>query len=701
VLSEKGVLRRGVGWGMVRSFACALLICLAASSVPAQTYNPYLAGQSTLPAASSAGGMSNGQNNLGSSGSDASSLGYPSTSGYQTTQSLFGGQVGSTGQNMSGATQFDPSGLAGSSVFSPATLSPGLPPPQDFQLVPYVPTAGQNPGPLYVRPGQEPGEFALFEKPPPELNEFEKFVKDQVGEPLDRFGSMLLLKRSTGFVAPPTATVPPDYELNPGDQLDLGFTGSVEANLRLVIDNEGRIFIPKIGAVKVAGVRYGDLAAAIQRRIDTQYRHVTVSVDVSHLHGITVYVTGFATTPGSYTMSSLSTMIDAVLTAGGPAAGGSYRIVELRRNGQLISTLDLYELLFNGDKSHDAVLQNEDVLNVAPVGPELAVLGSVNQPAIFEAKPGETLADVLKYAGGFDSVADSSRIILRSLSDLDTGGSRQLVAALLPTTPAQRGDIVRVLSLARVARPQERDFILATIEGEVDHPGRYFLPPGSQLSDLLARAGGLTEGAFTYGTVVERVTIKTEEQASFDQALSNLQLSAAAIPLQSSQLTGGSEGATARSQGALAIIERLKNQKPDGRLVLNILPDGPLPAHLALENSDRIFIPPRPKTVGVFGAVYRSGSFLYEAPHRIGDYIALAGGPQRIADKGDVFVVRANGSVISQREVHDLAARPALPGDVVFVPVRATASLSDKLIAAADIIFRAGLTAATLLAIGL
>ncbi len=680
-----------------KSVTCVVMIGLLGGQVHAQTYDPYQTGQNATQLYNPYQTGQTAQPAIGGT--------YQPQAGAQLGQQGLSGtgqqQTGGAGQNTNGSAQFDATGSGAASGFEPSIISGSLPPATTDQTQVLLPTDGRNPGPLYARPLGTPGQFELFQKPPPPLNEFEKYVQDQVAEPLQRFGSNLLLKQTQGFAVPATTTVPPDYALNPGDQLDIGLTGSVEANLRLVIDNEGKIFIPKLGDVNVAGIRYGDLDAAIQRRISTQYKKVNVSVVVSRLHGITVYVTGFATTPGAYTMSSLSTMIDAVLSAGGPSSGGSYRTVELRRGGQLVSTLDLYRLLFDGDKSHDAILQNGDVLNIAPAGPELAILGSVNDPAIFEAKAGESLADVLRYAGGFDGLADTSRVVVRSLSDLDAGGSRQLAAANLAATPAQRGDIVRVLSLARVTRPQEREFVLATIEGEVDHPGRYYLPPGATLSDLLARAGGMTSGAYTFGTVVEREAIRKEEQTSFDMAIQNLELTAAALPLQSSLETGGAGAATARSQGALQIIERLKLQRPDGRLVLDVTPGGPLPVQTTLENNDRVFIPPTPKSVGVFGATYKTGSFLYVARQHIGDYVALAGGPQRIADRGDLFVVRANGAVISLHSVHDLLRREALPGDVIFVPVRSRATLFDKIVTISTALSGPLLSAATLLALGL
>jgi protein involved in polysaccharide export with SLBB domain len=111
-----------------------------------------------------------------------------------------------------------------------------------------------------------------------------------------------------------------------------------------------------------------------------------------------------------------------VLAAGGPSSGGSFRSIELFRNGELVSNFDLYDLILNGDKTKDVLLQNQDVIRIDPVGDQVAVTGSVNQEAIYEAKPGETSADVIRYAGGFNGLADRSRVILYRLSEADKGG---------------------------------------------------------------------------------------------------------------------------------------------------------------------------------------------------------------------------------------------------------------------------------------
>jgi polysaccharide export outer membrane protein len=589
--------------------------------------------------------------------------------------------------------------------YSPVVIpNPAVPTSQENATVPvtHPEQSGAIAPPLYARPGANPGEFKLYTRPPPPLSDFEKFVAQTLGRSLQRFGSSLVLTGGRGFVTEPTTTVPPDYALNPGDELLIGVTGAVEADLRLVIDSEGRIFVPRIGPVNIAGVRYGDLAAALQHRFDQQYKKTNVSVVIGRLHGITVYVTGYAVSPGAFTVSSLSTLVDAVLAAGGPSAGGSYRSIQLRRGGRLITDLDLYDLLLGGDKTHDAILQNEDVLNIGPAGPEVAITGAVNAEAIYEAKTGETLGDIIRYAGGFNSLADEGRVVVSRLADLDTTGSQQLTFATARRFPAERGDIVRVLSLAGVARPLERQAILATLEGEVDHAGRYYLKPGSTLADLLAQAGGMTSGAFVFGTELDRDAIRQQQKASFDKAINNLALAAAAVPLQSQNGTADRAAAgAARGQASLAVIERLKERQPDGRLVLNIPYDArSLPGDLALENNDRVFIPPRPKSVGVFGAVYEAGSFAYTPGTRLSDYLRLAGGPQKIAEKGEIFVVRANGSVLSSRQVSGFANKPALPGDVIFVPVRTGPSALEKLLDIATLVYQFGIGALAVKAIG-
>lgn len=500
-------------------------------------------------------------------------------------------------------------------------------------------------------------------------NEFETFVSGAAGKPLRRFGAELLVPAARDFTAPPTTTVPPDYHLNPGDELLLGLTGSVQAaDLRLTIDQEGRIFVPRVGAIAVGGVRYGDVRDVIARQVSRQYRGFDLQVSVGRLHGITVYVTGFAATPGSYTVSSLSTLVNAVLAAGGPSSGGSFRSIQLRRDGKLISDFDLYDLLLKGDKTGDAALQNGDVIYVAPAGEQVAVIGSVNREAIFEIAPNETLNDAVLYAGGVNTVADDTRLlVLDSLGKSDAGW-QQVTAAEARTRKARRGDIVRILSDVGIARPLDQQSVLVTISGEVTRPGRYYFRPGTKLEDVVAQAGGLTAQAFPYASVITRESVKAQQKLSFDRAIKDMEFQLTAQPVVSANR------AQLAQPGNLAlvhsIVEQLRTREPSGRLVFDLpVTAASLPDDVIVENNDTVYVPPRPVTVGVFGAVPSPASFAYRDGKSIGDFIRSAGGVQSLGDKSEIFVVRANGTVLSNGR--KVLKAPALPGDLVYVPIDA------------------------------
>ncbi|ATY30880.1 SLBB domain-containing protein [Sphingomonas psychrotolerans] len=535
------------------------------------------------------------------------------------------------------------------------------------EVTPYQPTVIEAPATdSQTSPEQGPRSAPLNPTPP---SEFERYVSAAAGMSLRRFGADLLVPGARDFTAGPSATVPPDYRLNPGDELLLGLTGSVQAaSLRLTIDSEGRIFVPRIGAITVAGVRYGDVHDVIARRVSRQYRGFQLEVTVARLHGVTVYVTGFAAAPGSYTVGSLSTLVNAVLASGGPAAGGSFRSIQLRRGGRLVSDFDLYDLLLKGDRSGDAVLQNGDVLYIAPAGEQVAVIGSINREAIYELAPDETVSDAILHAGGVNTVADSSRLMVFDSLGREQRGWDELSAAEAMTRKARRGDIVRVLSNVGIARPLEQQSVLVTISGEVSKPGRYYFKPGTRLADVVAQAGGLTTQAFPYASVITRESVKAQQQQSFDRAVQDVELLLTSQPVTSAnraQLVQPANLTLVRS-----IVDQLRERKPSGRLVFDLpVTADTLPGELILENNDTIYVPPRPVTVGVFGAVPTPASFAYRDGVTVGDFIRLAGGVQKLGDKGEVFVVRANGTVLADGK--RVLRAPALPGDLVYVPIDA------------------------------
>ncbi len=530
-------------------------------------------------------------------------------------------------------------------------------------------------------------------------SQFELFVEQTLGRKLPRFGADLLLPSNRDYAVPATATIPPDYALNVGDVISISLAGSVEGSVDAEIDTEGKIFLPKVGSIALAGVRYRDLHDVVSAALGRQYRGYTVTVSTKKLRGITVYITGFANNPGAYSVNSLSTLVNAVLAAGGPSSGGSLRSIKLFRNGALVTNFDLYDMILRGDRSRDAILQNEDVLYVSPLGRQVAITGSVNGEAVYETREGDSIASVLGYAGGMNDLADTSRVLVYRLTQPQLLNGEQVSLAALSATPVRGGDILQVVSEGTLQRPVKSQAVLVRIEGEVNSPGNYFVPPNTTLAQVLAKAGGLTEQAFAFGTRLERLSVRQQQRQSFIEAINQLEFSLLSSPLSNSSVGGGDR--SLELQSARAALTKLRGSEPDGRIVLDLPFAQPtLPGSLVLENNDRILIPPIPVTVGVFGAVYRPASFLIHDGERlrIRDYVERAGGKLRAADGSATIVVRANGDVLSRRR--GALSAIALPGDVVFVPVKTqSTSLLAKIRDISAIIFQIGLSAAAFVAI--
>lgn len=542
------------------------------------------------------------------------------------------------------------------------------------------------------------GNRSLYNEPP-EPNEFQQYVKRATGRDLQRFGQDILITDRGDFERSANATVPPDYRLKVGDVISISLTGSVEGSVERQIDTNGNIFLPQVGTVHLAGVRNGDLRKVLANAIGTQFRNFRSGVRVRELTGIRVYVTGFANTPGAYTVSSLSTVANAVLQAGGPSEGGSFRSVKLIRDGAEVLDFDLYELLLGGLRVNDAVLEDEDVLFIPPVGRQVAVIGSVNKEAIYELRRDETLAEALQLAGGATELGEDNRLILYRVEPDVQPGPRPFSLSEARVASAQAADILQILPSGSLIQPTASQSVFVRLEGEVARPGNYYVPGGTPLSEVVRLAGGLTARAFPFGARFYRQSVAAQQQENFDEAIDQFELTLATAPL-----TVDSSIPLAQQQAQLAgareYLEQLRQVEPDGRLVLDLAADAQvLPDTVALENGDRIVVPPVPSSVGVFGAVYRPASFaLNQQSRRVKDYLSRAGGTVRAADTKNIFVVRASGEVLPRS--NGALGERALPGDVIFVPIKtASRNFIDRLAQISSILFQFGLSAATVAAI--
>ena len=515
--------------------------------------------------------------------------------------------------------------------------------------------------------------------------EFERYVQDVSGDrTLRRFGSDLVMDGAATRSEAPDANpqIAPDYRVAAGDELLVAIWGSLDADLRLLVDRSGRVNIPRVGSVSVSGLLVPEATAAIDKQARKVFKNFELSVALGQLRNIRVFVTGFAVRPGAYTVNSLSTLSTVIFgRSGGPSASGSFRDIELRRGGRTLAKLDLYDLMLFGRRDADQPVQADDVIHVGPVGRQVAVIGSVNKPAIFELQQAETLADLLRMAGGLNSVADRSRVAVERLSERNDRRVRQLALPVDNGQPLDAGDVVRAFSAIDSVLPLERQNKRVRIEGEVRRPGTYILPPESTIADALKVAGSLTPAAYVFGTEFSRESVRQNQQVNYDRALRDVELE---FNRRASATTSrGADEAAAQAQQQLAsdrLLSRLREARPNGRIVLQLPPGSRELPDLALEDGDRLFVPPKPSIVGVFGSVFNAGSYLFGDQRVVGDYLRLAGSPTRGADKDSIFVVRANGSVVSAQQgkggwlgvggtpIDNLSA---LPGDTIFVPEEA------------------------------
>lgn len=548
---------------------------------------------------------------------------------------------------------------------------------------------------LPVRPLYRPSEFELL------VRQLAGLTRNATGDRIEeedqlirRFGAELMAKkldeRGSDLPNDGPSLVPDDYVLGPGDEVLLNLWGSVEANLRLTVDRSGRLSIPRIGTVSLVGVKFGGLRDVIRQRVANQFRNFDLSVALGEVRAIRVYVTGFVQQPGAQSISGLSTMLHALSAAGGPTAVGSYRNIQLRRGGALVSTLDLYDLLLRGDRGADRSLRNDDVIHVAAVGSQVGVIGSVNRAAVFELKPGEALNDALNMAGGLSTVANRSRAVIHRLDERAGQALRDVDLGKDGTQPLNNGDVLRVLSVADVVRPALRQSKRVRVDGEVQRPGDYVLPATSTLRDALNAAGGLTPEAYLYGTEFSREAVRLSQIENYDRALRDLEseFNRAALAQKERTPSTNPDFTAARNTGQFKLIERLRAVQPTGRVVLQFAPgDAKLP-EIAIEDGDRLYVPARPTTVSVYGSVFSSGSYLFASDRTLDQYLSQAGGPTRTADKSSVFVLRANGTVVSNRGTRSgwgfggggmVESMVAQPGDTVFVPeeIYRTESMQD------------------------
>ncbi|OIR01558.1 polysialic acid transport protein KpsD precursor [mine drainage metagenome] len=345
--------------------------------------------------------------------------------------------------------------------------------------------SGQNQNNTQALPEQNTlnAKPSKFQKKLPELerSEFQDFVSKSLGKTLPMYGYKLFNEAPDTFAPVENIPVTPDYLIGPEDEIVIRAWGQIDINVHAVVNRNGEISLPKVGTIKVAGIRYQELQAYLKNAIGRVFRNFNLDVTLGKLRSVQVFVVGQARQPGVYTVSSLSTLVNTLFASGGPSTKGSLRHIQVKRNGQVITELDMYDLLLKGDKSKDVSLLPGDVIYIPPVGQQVAIAGSVSSPAIYELKDDKTtLAGLLEMAGGLTSVAEGDKVRVERIADHDM---RKVEEFPLNQSGLERllkdGDLVQVDSI------QGRFDNAVTLRGNVASPGRFPWHTGMRVSDLI------------------------------------------------------------------------------------------------------------------------------------------------------------------------------------------------------------------------
>ena len=407
-------------------------------------------------------------------------------------------------------------------------------------------------------------------------SQFQLFVQEATGKLLPHFGSHLF-NAPQSYVPDGGLPVPANYVLGPGDEIRLQVWGAVDFTATLVLDRNGQVLVPKVGVVPLSGVLVRDLEPVLRASLSKVFTNFSLNANLGRLRSIQIYVMGQARQPGTYVVSSLSTLVNALFASGGPSGNGSMRRIELQRAGKLVTQIDLYDFITRGDKSKDAPLMAGDVIVIPPAGPRVAMTGAFDHSAIYELKDAaSTVADILGLGGGTPATVSTQKALLERVDPTKSPSRQVLDLALNPAGLRQTlrdGDVLTLMPVS----PAFTNAV--TLQGAVADPVRYRWFEGMKILDLIPERDALVTRDF-----YRRKNLLVQNDAASDKAAKE-----------------GSEGVSGRVRATIdqinweyAVIERLDRQTLGTRLIPFNLGKAILqrdPAHnLPLEPGDVVTI---------------------------------------------------------------------------------------------------------------
>ncbi len=479
------------------------------------------------------------------------------------------------------------------------------------------------------------------------------------------FGYEVFKFSPSSFSSVDNLPVPDSYVLGPGDEIYLEYFGTEKQSTKAFISRNGTLMLPLIGELNLNGLTFIEAKKLIKNKVSSELIGTSASIAFQKLRSITVFVLGEAYKPGAYTISALSSVSNALFISGGVNENGSLRNIQIKRDNEVISTYDFYDLLLKGNTNTEVMLREGDVIYIPFIENKVRLGGAVKRPHLYEFVKGETVSDAIFLAGGYkSSTLVSKRIELSSLNpttqnrDLQTydKDSEDLNLVLL-----RDGDLISASELAGM-EPRSVE-----LKGEFAKPGVYSLQQGDTILDLIDRAGGYTDEAFTQGAVFLREEIAEQQKAAFVRTADSLERNLINL-ISNGSLENISEFTLTP---IVKLIDRLRDEEPLGRQVVDVeyltIKSDPM-KNFMVRDGDILFVPKRPNSVTVVGEVLNGSSLRYDPSMATSDYISLAGGFSDQADKSRVFAITPDGNASVVKRSFFSQETTILPGSTIVVP---------------------------------
>ena len=489
-----------------------------------------------------------------------------------------------------------------------------------------------------------------------------------LSQDLKLYGSDFFNTFQTSFM--PINEPNPDsgYMLDVGDVLEIQLVGPNEYIEELPINSDGSVSMPDIGKLVIAGLSLNDASQLIKSRVNTALIGNEAFISLTEIRDVNILVTGNAENPGIYTLTGNSNILHALSAAGGISEFGSLREINLIRDNIIIETLDVYDLLIEGQYNLKKRLRSGDVVFVEARKNIVTIDGAVNRPAKYEALDDQKLISIINYANGITRNADRENISLERLQE----GSLKTIPvpndSYFKAVNVEDGDLIYI---------REYPYRQAKITGAVLKPGSYTMAAGETINDLVKKAGGYTENAYQFGAVYLNQDAKAVNELSkeilYQEFLDNI------IALSQQNIGGNFD-----LSPIVKLTEELKDTEANGRVVIDLLNDLTIELY-AVKQGDELFIPETNNVVYVYGEISSEGAVMFSENKGVDYFVDKSGGFKKFADNESIYILHPNGEsqlYRTKRSIFENSPKNEMkiyPGSIIFVPRKLDESAPRRL----------------------